>query len=158
MGTEQAAASTCLPGSRLARGCDAQGSPGEAGPADRLADLHQEVAKTTPGVQTELPRVEESSCCSPTLPGSLPKLQMTPSLSSSARQARWAGGGVGVSPLLGTTVRPQTDTLPTQVPSPGSGKGNFLTALSFPPLSHFLTLPVFFILNTQRGREAKETD
>ena len=80
MGTEQAAASTCLPSSRLARGCDAQGSPGEAGPADRLADLHQEVAKTTPRVQTELPRVEESSCRSLTLPGSLPKLQMTPLL------------------------------------------------------------------------------
>lgn len=153
MGMKQAAASTCLPGSRLTHGYNAQGSPGEADPADRLADLHQEVAKATPGAQTELPRVEESSCHSPTLPGSLPKLQMTPSLSSSARPARWPGGGVGASPLLGDYRQTSDYTLPTQVPSPGSGKGE-------PPYSPFLSAPspifspfLYFSSSTHKGEE-----
>ena len=155
MGTEQAAASTCLPGSRLARGCDAQGSPGEAGPADRLADLHQEVAKTTPGVQTELPRVEESSCRSPTLPGSLPKLQMTPSLSSSARQARWAGGGVGASPLLGdyslTSDRHSAHTSP--VPRVWEGELPYSPFLSAP--LPFSCPPCIFCPQHTKGKRSQ---
>lgn len=156
---KQAAASTCLPGSRLTRGCNAQGSPGEAGPADRLADLHQEVAKATPGAQTELPRVEESSCRSLTLPGSLPKLQMTPSLSPSARPARWPGGGVGASPLLGdySQTSDQHSAHTSPVPRVWEG-GPALQSFPFRPLFHFLPIPVFLLLNTQRGREAKETD
>lgn len=48
------------------RGCDAQGSPGEAGLVDRLVDLHQEVAKL-PLSPDRTSQGEESSCRSPTL-------------------------------------------------------------------------------------------
>ena len=156
MGMKQAAASTCLPGSRLTRGCNAQGSPGEAGPADRLADLHQEVAKATPGAQTELPRVEESSCRSPTLPGSLPKLQMTPSLSSSARPARWPGGGCGGVPSPGGLQSELRPTLGPHKSRPqGLGRGTRLTVLSFPPPLPFSPHPCISPPQHTKGKRSQ---
>ena len=137
MYTEQGAAGTCLLDSGLAHrhDCDTQGSPGGAGPPAGWLTSTKKSPKL-PGVQTELPRVE-SSCRSPVLPGSLPKLWMTPSLSSAGLGR---GGGRWAPPSPGTTAslafclhksRPQ-----------GLGRGSLLTALSFPPsLSHFIPPP-----------------
>lgn len=150
---EQAAASTCLLGSRLARGCDAQGSPGEAGPVDRLADLHQEVAKLPlesrqnfqgGGEQLSLSQLSRKFC--QTADDSILVI-----ISQAGKVGRR-----GVNPSGGLQSDLRQTLLPTQVPSPGSGKGN-LMPFPFRPPSHFLALPVFFsVPNTQRGRVVKK--